>query len=173
METNNQLNNDQQSPQSQPKNNWFLRHEFSIFVIVALLLIVIVGSVYLWKAIKTTSSLSYSDLAGTNANHNGVRDDVEDYILKTYTNKNVQLALFQEARAIQSALIHSADPSVYNMDVKNSIKAVDCLYYVNKKNAYKMTREIEVRMINTPQRLRAWLNVNNNSNSSQPIRFGQ
>src|SRR5258708_39322514 len=117
METNNQLNNDQQSPQSQPKNNWFLRHEFLYLLIVALLLIEIVGSVYLWKAIKTTSSLSYSDLAGTDANHNGVPDDVEDYILKTYTNKNVQLALFQEAREIQSDLIHSADTSFYNMIV--------------------------------------------------------
>jgi hypothetical protein len=43
------------TPPTEPERNWFLRHEVLYSVIGILLLVVIVGTTYWWKAIKQTN----------------------------------------------------------------------------------------------------------------------
>lgn len=57
METNNQPNSPQE-PQSEPKKNWFLRHEILYSVIGILLIVLIVACVYLWETEKQVAEIS-------------------------------------------------------------------------------------------------------------------
>ena len=81
METNIQPNSPQE-PQSEPKKNWFLRHEVLYSVIGVLILVVVVAAAYLWKTEKQTNE----SLQQTNQNQTD--NQVSGNELKTYTNKD-------------------------------------------------------------------------------------
>ena len=69
-------------------------------------------------------------LAGIDANHNGVRDDVERAIAAKYgANKQEWRAVFQAAQAVQLAVVADGEASLTGPANVAGMRAGDCLGY--------------------------------------------
>ncbi len=103
-------------------------------------------------------------LLGIDSNNNGVRDDVERWIFKTYKHPIVQAVAMQNARAFQIILV---DPSKARETVKLMHDQTDCEGYYKyqddkklisrDKSLYTESRPI---IINTRERSRAYYEYN-------------
>ncbi len=103
-------------------------------------------------------------LLGVDSNNNGVRDDVERWIFKTYDEPIVQAVAMQNARAFQIIL---ADPSKARETKKFMEDVVDCQGYYKyqdenkliprRKSLYKEQRPV---VLNTRERNRAYYERN-------------
>ena len=103
-------------------------------------------------------------LLGIDSNNNGVRDDVERWIFKTYEHPIVQAVAMQNARAFQIILV---DPSKARETDKLMENQTDCQsYYMHQdskkliprgKSLYKESRPL---ILNTRERNRAYYEYN-------------
>ncbi|MCP4355781.1 MAG: hypothetical protein GY793_09170 [Proteobacteria bacterium] len=101
-------------------------------------------------------------IAGTDKNSNGVRDDIDHYINKTYSIKSQYAAAIQEARAFQEVLLVDKTniDEVRKVNRKLS-RAMSCTYMRfngnnNSKHPAAVSTEIEDLTINTRKRKRAY-----------------
>ena len=109
-------------------------------------------------------AINNSTLLGIDSNDNGVRDDVERWIFKTYEHPIVQAVAMQNARAFQIILV---DPSKARETKKFMEDVVDCQsYYMHQdsrkliprgKSLYKEQRPV---VLNTRERNRAYYERN-------------
>jgi len=115
---------------------------------------------------EVDETLNNSTLLGIDANSNGIRDDVERWILLDmeirYGNSKAERAIaFEKAKAYQMTL---EDPTNKDDKVHKAMKdAGDCRgYYIYKKNedqksyASEQTRNMHDRMFNTKERLKTY-----------------
>lgn len=117
-------------------------------------------------------------LLGTDADSNGVRDDIDAYLSATYTSSGQLSAAIQMAKAMQNTL--KVDPTdrvaVRLVDRQNSL-AINCLYSKFEggnisKEPSRVGSEIESMTSNTKQRLLAYLKYNralDGTSSSLPV----
>jgi len=104
-----------------------------------------------------------STILGTDSNRNGVRDDVEYYIVERYKDSQMERAIaFQVARAAQ---IIVAEPENAFETTKVMDKAQDCSFYfedkTNKEMTYRMFDAIyKDKLFNTKERLLAYFKYN-------------
>ncbi|MDP3813209.1 MAG: hypothetical protein Q8Q78_19570 [Hydrogenophaga sp.] len=107
-----------------------------------------------------------TSIAGTDANANGVRDDIEQYIEKKYTVLAQRAAAMQTARALQLTLLVDKNDAVKLEEVSEAgMRAAKCRGHVfpgleRFPEAYAMSREIEAMATNTKDRLLAYLAYN-------------
>jgi len=103
-------------------------------------------------------------LLGVDANENGVRDDVERWIFKTYEHPIVQAVAMQNARAFQIIL---ADPSKARETRKLTSESINCqIYYQYDSNKSILPKERSLHkesrpiILNTRERNRAYYEYN-------------
>jgi len=104
-------------------------------------------------------------LAGIDSDNDGVRDDVQRWIVMTYPNsQKTRAALIQMAKATQVILINAnnvANARSYSLDEG---RASDCISYIRKQvlgvgnsDAYNVKREMDAIYLNTYSRTKAYL----------------
>lgn len=105
-------------------------------------------------------------LQGTDANANGVRDDIEAIITSTYTSSIQRAAAMQTAKALQSALTVDKSDILAVKEVSREISyGVNCLYSKfdganGSKQPAQVIQELESMTTNTKQRLLEYLQFN-------------
>ncbi|GHS86784.1 hypothetical protein FACS189487_01700 [Campylobacterota bacterium] len=127
--------------------------------------------VFAGYASDSIPSLDTSDsLTGIDANANGIRDDIEAYIEKTYTDEKQRKAVMQFARSMQETLLvdmtnkEAARKIAKEVQKRDSI-AMDCIFLafdVSKgdENPSKTWRKVRSMTTNTKARLKAHLAFN-------------
>lgn len=104
-------------------------------------------------------------LGGIDANANGVRDDIERYIEKKYTEPAQRKAAMQTARAFQQMLLVNKEESAELDQISaNSFRAIVCLddTFVgpDSPNSASVLDEVRAITTNTKERLKAYLAYN-------------
>lgn len=105
-------------------------------------------------------------LAGVDANGNGVRDDVEAYIVAQYVRASQRAAAMQAAKALQAALLVTVQDLVAAKDVSRRITyAANCIFSrfsdpLSSKDPARVMTELEGITANTKPRLLAYLAYN-------------
>ncbi len=105
-------------------------------------------------------------LGGIDANHNGVRDDIEAHIEKKYAEPAQRAAAMQTARAYQQMLLVDKSNAVALDAVSTAgARAVNCVSFVfpsieEFRLGHQMANELEALTANTKDRLLAYLAYN-------------
>ena len=105
-------------------------------------------------------------ISGIDANANGVRDDIEQYIEKKYAEPSQRAAAMQTARSLQQALlVDKGDVLAMEMVSEMGMRAVNCRGLVfpgldGFKDAHEMSHQIEAMTTNTKKRLLTYLAYN-------------
>jgi len=103
-------------------------------------------------------------LEGIDSDNDGVRDDVQRWIVLTYPNsEKTRAALIQMAKAMQTILLNATDvvnARTYSLEAD---RASDCISYIQRQlgisggDTYNLKREMEAVYLNTYVRSKAWL----------------
>ncbi len=103
-------------------------------------------------------------IAGTDADGNGIRDDIDRYINTLPDSEREKNALRQKAAALQATLVEDISNAVIRARVSREImKSTDCIttvYNGSDRKGYKRGSELQKLTVNTPQRLRAYARFN-------------
>lgn len=114
---------------------------------------------------KSLPDLDHStDVAGTDADNNGVRDDIDRFIAGLPDSANQKAALHQLAANLQASL--TVDPT--NKEAARAVaqkgsRALGCITYLygNANNAnYEWITTMEKYTANTPERFKAYMAFN-------------
>lgn len=99
-----------------------------------------------------------AELAGTDADGNGVWDYVDRYIDATYSaSPPTQQALRQYARALQGSLLNAGDPDTALRFYGENDLAAECIYARRPDDAYKVVSELKATLLNTKERSQAYI----------------
>ncbi len=95
---------------------------------------------------------------GIDADKNGIRDDIDAYIKKTYVSEEQQKAVNQYAKSLQASLLVDKDNKIAVKAVTNSkARAISCISMKvpdgKSPNSDRVVREILSITTNTKQRL--------------------
>lgn len=105
-------------------------------------------------------------LKGIDENGNGVRDDIDAYIIAQYSIPTQRAAAVQTAKALQTAMLVAPQDITAAKDASRRISnAVNCIFSqfsggVNSKEPARVVRELEAITANTKARLLAYLAYN-------------
>ncbi len=108
------------------------------------------------------AKLDRSDsILGTDQNNNGIRDDIDAYIQKTYTNEEAK-AVNQLAKVLQDSLTVDLEDGIKLQDTGNEyMRSVSCIHEKFEDgvdaNGVSVTNEILAMTTNTKQRLTAYI----------------
>ncbi len=97
-----------------------------------------------------------SSLAGTDANNDGVRDDIEVYIDSTAADANTKKALRQYAKAAQSSILDADDAAKSITHVTERFRALECLM-ARTSDFHPTFVELRARILDTNPRSEAYL----------------
>lgn len=116
---------------------------------------------------------SQATLAGTDANGDGVRDDIEAYIDMTYPSPaqgNTNLALRQFARAAQATVIDAGDPGRSVVHAAERFRALECLMARRPADFHLVFVELRARQLDTTARSLAYTQADDHvRNVSLPL----
>jgi hypothetical protein len=118
---------------------------------IALIIGSILGVIAIFFLIKNASRYFDSDLAGVDANHDGVRDDVEALINENYSDENIRIAARHLHQGIQAAIL---DPAGH--DTNMILCSAVCLVYRLNGQPYSGS-QIEAWTANTRARIKQYL----------------
>ncbi len=121
----------------------------TIVISLAMLILVTVAMAYGCTRQATAT------LAGVDSNHDGVRDDVEEFIEKQYSDERIRIVARELHRGIQDSILHPD-----SWDQKKGLFPVDCLSYIAPEKESQIVHEIEVKTANTRERIRAYWKAN-------------
>jgi len=118
--------------------------------------------------LEPNKALNDSTLLGIDSNKNGVRDDVERYVIKTYKDEKIAIEIgFQLARAYNVVI---EDPANAKETTKIIEDAQDCEGYfrvyakIFKEDFYLenevMSKQFKSMNLNTEERIRSYLEYN-------------
>jgi hypothetical protein len=99
-------------------------------------------------------------LAGVDSDNDGIRDDVERYIVETYLNApQTRAALTQYSIALQNVVLAGSDEVQARASWTESSAALYCLMYVTGGAipADPIFKHLRTTILNTDQRIRAFL----------------
>lgn len=102
-------------------------------------------------------------LTGTDADSNGIRDDIDQYIAEHYTGAQQVAAATQAAKAFQEILmVDTTDPAAVKSANKKLSEADHCIYQQfdgsnNTPQPAQVSQELEAITTNTKERLLAYL----------------
>lgn len=107
-----------------------------------------------------------ADLGGTDADNNGIRDDVDDYISDQFSESSQISAANQAARANQAVLgTDLLTPTAVRQTSQKISRATACLYEVFGASASgvepaEISRDLEAITFNTASRLEKYMEFN-------------
>jgi len=103
------------------------------------------------------------NIAGIDNSNSGVRDDIETYIIKNYSNQQQKNALLQFAKVIQDSLsVDTANATAVQAIDERDSRALHCIFYTftDTKSASTAWRKIRSLSTNTIARLTAYIKFN-------------
>ncbi len=96
-------------------------------------------------------------VAGIDADNDGVRDDIQRWIMLTYPDdQNTQQALFQSAKVKQRSLTEAYSKSSVREIFEKSFKASECIWSLHSYGAISIQKELSLIFYNTYDRTYAW-----------------
>lgn len=96
-------------------------------------------------------------LAGVDSDGDGVRDDIQRYILLNYEDDEaMRLVLLQTANVNQLKLTQAHDKEASRMNAIRSLRAIECSMYIGGEEAFKDTNKVTAMQINTRERSKAY-----------------
>lgn len=107
-----------------------------------------------------------ADLEGTDADNNGIRDDVDDYISNQFSDSSQISAANQAARANQAVLgTDLLTPTAVRQTSQRISRATACVYEVFESSASgtepaEVSRDLEAITFNTASRLEKYMEFN-------------
>jgi len=102
-----------------------------------------------------------SKMEESDNNQNGIRDDIDAYIQKNFTDANQQNSVKRFAKSMQEFLLVNPDDreAAKAASIKNS-KAISCIYLrFPADNAYEIVNDLDAITTNTKKRLLASIAV--------------
>jgi len=97
-------------------------------------------------------------LAGIDSDNDGVRDDVQRWIVVTYPNsQKTRMVLTQMAINDQKFILNASNPSVSLSTAKQMMLDEECIAYVQPKKYYRLGSDFKALFLNTYTRSKAWL----------------
>ena len=98
-------------------------------------------------------------LEGIDSDNDGVRDDVQRYIVLTYPDsEKTRAAVFQYARALQKFVLNANDKNASLIHDAEADAAQDCLVYIRGvRKARENFVGLRAQLLNTPERSRAYI----------------
>jgi hypothetical protein len=97
-----------------------------------------------------------ASLAGIDANGNGVRDDVERWILIKVTDASTRKALFQVSAALQVSITSGTSSTQAAQGELLLVRSVECLTAVSPSDGRVLSATVESIVMNTVERARAY-----------------
>ena len=111
-------------------------------------------------------ALNNSTLGGIDSDNDGIRDDVQLWISKSYpqsTSPNIYYGLKQVSRHFQVVLINHADREKALPNYIKTLEALQCLMWIrnvgSRNDGYRKYKELKSQILNTPERIKAYLKV--------------
>jgi len=105
-----------------------------------------------------------SDIAGPDANKNGVRDDIEAWINAQQVNEPQRKALMQSARSLQQTLlVDLTDKAAVQRAGEGIMASVNCAgdqFEPSREKSYPLARKIEAMTANTRERAMRYMQYN-------------
>ncbi|UCF22449.1 MAG: hypothetical protein JSV72_16105 [Ralstonia sp.] len=95
-------------------------------------------------------------IAGTDANHNGVRDVIERHIASTYADAGQRAAMMQFAAAQQAVILQGTTPEGAAQATEDLLQSLACLRERVGANYVNASRDVLAMMLNTEDRFRAY-----------------
>jgi len=100
-------------------------------------------------------------LAGIDSDNDGVRDDVQRWIVMTYPNsQKTRAGLIQRAKTMQEILLNAEDAVRSVSNVKQMIRDTDCLEFVSPNAYYEGAIGLKAMLLNNRVRSMVWLQAN-------------
>jgi len=97
------------------------------------------------------TDVTVGGIAGVDANHDGVRDDLEKLIDEQWgSDPKVKSAARYLAKTLQDSITHPD-----TADEKAGSLAISCLFYIAPDRAYDISKKLEEAAANTYPRVRA------------------
>ncbi len=122
--------------------------------------------------------LNNATLAGIDVNENGVRDDVERWIVRTYPNsEKTQKILMIMAREFESALFYTKSDNTQSAILAQTrvTDSIDCLWYIRSDDAISIRSLLFAQILSTKERTLTYVEYNRLSAGSpvdrQPEEF--
>lgn len=101
-----------------------------------------------------SASAGNATIAGIDADHDGVRDDVKSYISATYPNSaKARSALTQYAKGVQTSFVNVSTASQAVAQESQLLRAGACV--TSTMGSASAITDIDARMANTPARVKA------------------
>lgn len=104
-------------------------------------------------------SSSSVPVAGTDADGDGVRDDVQAWLQAAFPDSTVRAAARQLAVALQGMLVNASGASGARIAAAAMNAAIDCLYALDPATFGSRVDAIEEAVVNTGNRARAYARV--------------
>jgi hypothetical protein len=96
-------------------------------------------------------------LEGIDSDDDGVRDDIQRWIVLTYvSSRTVQAALFQYSRAAQLFLINADNKDLARQNDVMRQRGTECLLYIRPGDGWEIRDEIRAQLLNTRSRALAY-----------------
>lgn len=129
------------------------------------LLIVVCISIFSACGIEDPELDRTDTVAGIDADDNGIRDDIDAYISRTYANEEQRKAVSQYAKSLQaSLLVDKTDKIAVKASSNTKARAVGCIFKKipggTSPNDGRVIEEILGATINTKQRMMEYLELN-------------
>lgn len=101
--------------------------------------------------VRYCTDITRGGIAGIDANHDGIRDDVEKIIDEKYSyDPKVRSAARYYAKTLQDSITHPD-----TTDGISDLYAVDCLHYIAPERAHEIVAVLQAAAANTYPRVRA------------------
>jgi hypothetical protein len=113
------------------------------------------------KEVQNLGEEGKKTLLGVDSDKDGVRDDVQIWIDKRYpsnSNPSTNSAMRQFAKYIQLELQFYSDKEQVTPVHQKKLETIFCLMWVNDEGS-RLTKEIEGQMLNTRERIKAYVKV--------------
>lgn len=108
----------------------------------------------------TLTVASAASVGGSDANGNGIRDDIDQYIAATFSDANQTAAARQFATALHAAVLHAGDKAAALANAARVTAAIDCMASFADQTAFDRILEIQPLELNDSARTQAWLAYN-------------
>jgi hypothetical protein len=101
-------------------------------------------------------------LNGIDSDEDGLRDDLQRFISLDISDEKAQSALKQVARVGQNIVVNADDVNSSITHANELNRAIECMYYSAPNDAQTMLRDMERNIFNTPARIEAYIQMQQN-----------
>ena len=134
----------------------------TVYILLGIILgLLVVNGLY--RRFTSEPTATEEEILGEDANHDGVRDDVEKYIESMpAVSENVKKAMKQSARALQTAqrAVGRRDSAAAAREISRGVSCLEKMSPADSDDFVGLGRLIEAKMVNTPARSRRYIKFN-------------